>query len=460
MQPTPHGSSALESTVSVRDLTFALKRMIEGEFASVAVEGEASNVKQASSGHVYFTLKDADAQLAAVMWRSTAQRSGVRLRDGMQVVAFGDVQVYAPQGKYQLIVSRVRESGLGTLLAQLEELKRRLHSEGLFDPARRRPLPFLPARIGVVTAPTGAAIRDILTTLHRRFPARVLLYPCKVQGPGAAEAIARGVEVLGAMPDIDVLIVGRGGGSIEDLWAFNEEVVVRAIAACPKPVVSAVGHEVDTLLSDYAADARAATPTAAAELVVPDLEALRDGLADAQDRMARATSRRIERARAELAARRARLADPRRVVAERQQSLDDLEARLEAALRRRLARARERDAKLGGRLHNLHPRLRLRAARAEHATMHRRLAAAMAQRLDARRRRLAELGHALSLLSPTHSLERGYAIVRDAEGRVLRTSADTSAGQPLTILLHRGAVDALVQGVTTRHAWEAETPES
>ncbi|MEZ4265383.1 MAG: exodeoxyribonuclease VII large subunit [Myxococcota bacterium] len=456
MQPTPPGSSALESTVSVRELTFALKRMIEGEFGAVAVEGEASNVKRASSGHVYFTLKDADAQISCVMWRSTAQRASVQLQDGMQVVAFGDVQVYAPQGKYQLIVSRLRESGLGTLLVRLEELKRRLHDEGLFDLAKKRALPFLPRRIGVVTAPTGAAIRDILTTLHRRYPAQVLLYPCKVQGPGSAEAIARGIEVLGALSDIDVLIVGRGGGSIEDLWAFNEEIVVRAVAACPKPVVSAVGHEVDTLLSDWAADARAATPTAAAELVVPDLEGLRTAISDLEDRLERAARRAIERARAELSARRARLADPRRVVAERQQRLDELAGRLEAALRRRTSRARERHAKLGGRLHNLHPRLRLRAARADHTALIRRLRAALRQRLIAERRRVAELDHSLRLLSPTHSLERGYAIVRDASGGVLRASQDAAVGQPLSILLHRGALDAVVERVVPRHAWEAE----
>ena len=239
MQERTAGTSAGRGVISVAELTQRLKTAIEERFGSVRVEGEMLSVRRVSSGHLYFTLKDQGAQLPAVMWRSTASRCPVALRDGLRVVASGDVQVYPPHGRYQLVVHRVVEAGVGALLAELEALKARLHAEGLFDPHRKRPLPLLPRRVGVVTAATGAALRDIVRAVLARYPARILLAPAKVQGEGAAASIVSALEGLGRHAEVDVIVVGRGGGSVEDLWAFNEEAVVRAVAACPTPVVCA-----------------------------------------------------------------------------------------------------------------------------------------------------------------------------------------------------------------------------
>ncbi len=449
------GLHARDEAVSVSELTFGIKATLEGTFSNVAVTGEVISARPASSGHMYFTLKDARAQLPCVVWRSTAQRLPVRLRDGMQITAWGDVQVYPPHGKYQLVVRRVAEAGLGSLLAQLEQLKQRLAAEGLLSEERKRPLPFLPRRVGVVTAATGAAIQDILTTIHRRFPARVLLYPCQVQGDGAAASVVRGLERLAAHPEVDVIIVGRGGGSLEDLWAFNDERVARAIAACPKPVVSAVGHETDTLLSDLVADRRAPTPTAAGECVVPSFDDLVRALGRDTQRLDRSMRRQLAQARLALRAERLRLGDPRRLVAEQQQRLDDQVQRLDASMRRRVGRARERCAAASGRLHNLHPRVRLRAARASLGALQHRLERCGRAHLDRHRRHLSQLTRALGHLSPTASLERGYAIVRTADGRVVRRSGDVQAGQGVQVILHRGALEATVVRTTDRHGFEA-----
>lgn len=260
---------------SVSELTYEIKDALEDRFRQVAVSGEVSDPKLAASGHLYFTLKDAHAAMACVAWRSTVQRQKLALTHGQQVVLEGDVQVYAPRGSYQLIVSGVRQAGIGALQEAFEKLKRTLADEGLFDAARKRPLPSFPMRIGVVTSETGAAFQDIRSTLERRWPlARLILHPAAVQGVGAAAQIVAGIEYFGRNP-ADVLIVGRGGGSLEDLWPFNEEAVVRAIAACPVPVVSAVGHETDFSISDFVADVRAATPTQAVVLVTPDIRDLR-----------------------------------------------------------------------------------------------------------------------------------------------------------------------------------------
>ncbi|MGM0577688.1 MAG: exodeoxyribonuclease VII large subunit [Myxococcota bacterium] len=454
MQQGVPGASPRQAAWSVFQLTLEIKRRIEADFSGLAVEGEISNCRRASSGHVYFTLKDDRSQLPCVLWRSTVRRLGMDPRDGMQVTAWGDVQVYPPHGRYQLIVRRMRESGLGQLLARLEALKRRLAAEGLFAEERKRPLPFMPRRVGVVTAGTGAAVRDILTTVFRRYPARVLLYPCKVQGPGAAEGIARGIALLDRQPEVDVIVVGRGGGSVEDLWAFNEEVVVRAIAACSTPVVSAVGHEIDMPLSDFVADQRAATPTAAGECVVPSLEELRQTLGLQVDRMERVVRQRIRDGHVALEQRATRLADPRRVVAERRQRLDDLTSAMEAAVGRRLAAGRERRAGLSGRLHNLHPRQRLRAARQQLSALERRLHAAGPAALRDRRRALGDARNALRVLSPIGSLERGYAIVRDDEGRVVRDAHAVREGAGLEVILHRGGLDVAVERVKERNPFE------
>jgi exodeoxyribonuclease VII large subunit len=260
---------------SVSELTYDIKDTLEDRFRQVAVSGEVSDPKQASSGHLYFTLKDAHASMSCVAWRSTVQRHKLALTQGQQVVLEGDVQVYAPRGSYQLIVSGVRQAGVGALQEAFEKLKRTLADEGLFDAGRKRPLPSFPLRIGVVTSETGAAFQDIRSTLERRWPlARLILHPAAVQGVGSAAQIVAGIGYFRDHP-VDVLIVGRGGGSLEDLWPFNEEAVARAIASCPVPVISAVGHETDFSISDFVADVRAATPTQAVILATPDIRDLR-----------------------------------------------------------------------------------------------------------------------------------------------------------------------------------------
>ncbi len=265
-EPSDEGPSP---PLSVSELTAKLKTVVEHSFQGIAVEGEVSNCRKWSSGHIYFTLKDDGAQLRAVVFRMTARQLKFDLEDGMHVVARGRIGVYEVKGDYQLICDAVEPHGLGALQAAFDQLKRRLHAEGLFDAARKRPLPVLPRRIGVVTSMDGAALRDIVRVLTSRYPAaRIVIRPSRVQGDGAARDLARGLEAVARVPDVDVVIIGRGGGSVEDLWAFNDEVLARTIAACPVPVIAGVGHEVDFTIADLVADVRAATPSNAAELVV------------------------------------------------------------------------------------------------------------------------------------------------------------------------------------------------
>lgn len=418
--------------VSVSQLTNDLKSAVESVFFNCHVEGEVVGLKIAGKGHWYFAMKDQWSQLSCVVWATTASRLPFRLKEGMRVVAHGDVQLYPKSGRYQLVIHRLSESGQGEHLLALEKLKRRLAAEGLFDPSHKRPLPAFPARIGVVTASGSAALRDIIATIGRRFPRPILVAPCRVQGTDAVSTIVAALNNLqdlpaNAGPPVDVIIVGRGGGSAEDLQAFNDERVVRAIAACRVPVVSAVGHEVDLLLSDLAADVRAATPTAAAELVVPDRGPSRRRLADARSRLLRAGQR---------------------VVTDRQVALDDLLARttrgLQSQTRARSQRARE----LSARLSNLHPRARISREQERLKGLVERMDAAMAWETRRRRQRLANLERTLGALSPRGSLDRGYAIVRIGdEKQVLSASTDANIGDRIEVMLHSGTVWATVTDV-------------
>ena len=450
------GDPGRRGAVSVSELTFALKGHVESRFSNVRVFGEVLSARAVQSGHLYFTLKDREAQLPVVVWRSTLARLPLRISDGMQVIVVGDLQIYPPHGRYQLVARSVLDMGAGLLLARLEELKQRLAAEGLFDPARKRPLPLIPRRIGIVTAETGAAVHDILTTLRRRYPADVVLAPCRVQGPGAAREIAAALHAVAQVPGVDVVIVGRGGGSLEDLWAFNEEVLVRAIAASPVPVVSAVGHEIDQPLSDLAADARAATPTAAGELVVPQLSELRAQIAARLARLAHQAQRHQQVARTRLNAARARLGDPRRVVAERQQAVDEQLMRLDHAMSRALAQQRERLTGARAHLRHLHPRETVTAARVRAAALGERLDRAVRALLVTRRGALTHARRTLTVLSPTASLERGYAIVRRPDGLVVRDARQVDIGAHVEVILHAGALDATVAARRERNAYEPE----
>jgi exodeoxyribonuclease VII large subunit len=434
--------------LTVSELTERIQGVLETEFVDVWVEGEISNLKIATSGHWYFSLKDEQAQVRAVAWKTDARLIRFRPQDGMKVLARGQLRVYPPRGEYQISVQVLEPLGKGSLQQAFEELKERLEGEGLFDPARKRPLPMLPRRIGVVTSPTGAVLRDILRVLRSRYPnLEVLVYPALVQGEGAPAEIVRGIRALNRLGGLDVIVLARGGGSLEDLWAFNEETVARAIAASRIPTISAVGHETDFTIADFVADLRAPTPSAAAERVVQakeDLQARIVALEERRDaalrlRLARVRSR-VEAAAAHrvFAAERGRL----RVQAQR---VDELSRRAEAGLVRGLERGREHARRLRERLEAFRFDRQL-AARRERLGRHSdRLLALFRADAEKRRAALSRLAASLDGLSPLAVLGRGYALVWDeAGGRLVRDAAEVDEGQGLRIRLHRGALRATV----------------
>lgn len=390
---------------TVSELTRELKELIEGSFPPVWVEGEISNFVHHGSGHMYFSLKDSGAALRAVFFRQYNQSLAFRPENGLKVMARGLLSVYEPSGQYQLVVSELRPSGMGPLQLAFEQLKAKLQAEGLFDEERKRPLPQLPACVGVITSPTGAAVRDIFSVLQRRCPSvRIVLCPVKVQGEGAADEIAAGIRAFGAWGGADVLIAGRGGGSAEDLWAFNEEKVARAIYDSPVPVISAVGHQTDFTIADFVADLRAPTPSAAAEFAVPVALELEADLA--------ALSRRLIRSGAAS-------------LATAGQRLDEMERALAPVhlLARLRSYGERRDAQA--------VRLRL----------------AVLRRLEKGRADWSMLRERLSALNPAAVLGRGYSVVRTPEGRIVRDASTVAAGDRLSVLLARGGLDCRVEKV-------------
>lgn len=405
--------------------------MVEGEFGHVRLRGEISGWKRAASGHAYLALKDEGAVIDGVIWRGAAASLAFTPTDGIEVIATGRLTTYPGRSKYQIVIERMELAGEGALMALLEKLKARLAEEGLFDRARKQPLPYLPRVIGVVTSPTGAVIRDILHRLADRFPSHVLVWPVKVQGDGAAAEIAaavRGFDAIpasgGPVPRPDLVIVARGGGSIEDLWAFNEEAVVRAIADCRIPTISAVGHETDTSLSDHAADVRAPTPTAAAEMAVPVRAELAERVAALALRSMRCARRYHERAAERLAATARAL--PRRdaILGPQRQRLDDVGARADLALERRLAAAGRTLDRVA---HVLRPAL-------------------LERRAETAAARLAGAGRLLESVHPQAPLKRGYAFVTARPSDKVVADAATAARSPaLTVHFHDGTVDVRLE---------------
>ncbi len=420
------GDNAL--ALSVSELSGKLKRMVEGEFGHVRLRGEISGYKRVASGHCYLCLKDEDAVIDGVIWRTAASGLAFVPQDGAEVIATGRLTTYPGRSKYQLVIERMELAGAGALMALLERRKAALAAAGLFDPARKQSLPFLPRTIGVVTSPTGAVIRDILHRLADRCPSHVLVWPVKVQGEGAAAEVAAAIAGFAAMPEDqrpELLIVARGGGSIEDLWAFNEEAVVRAVAACSIPLISAVGHETDTTLCDHAADLRAPTPTAAAELAVPVLADLRLQLAGHAARTARCAHRYQERGRERLDALARCLPTRDRLLGPQRQRADEAGQRLDRGLERRAALAR-------GNLDRV-------AAVLRPALLERRIERARA-RLDADARLLASL-------NPDAVLERGYARVTTRAGATVIDAAAARAAETLVLRFrHAGTVPVVVEG--------------
>lgn len=438
------------SVISVAELGRRVRSAVEHTSKGQWVEAELGSVKPASSGHVYFTLKDEreDAIVEAVMYRIGAQRVARYLFQGSKVQVWGKATVWVPRGRLQFVVERLRPAGRGALLEALERLKQKLIREGLFSSERKRPLPRQPKVVAVVTSAHGAAWHDIRTVALRRGAVELVLVPALVQGEGAPESIVAALTNASRLPDVDAVIVGRGGGSLEDLMAFNDERVVRAVAAMPCPVVSAVGHEIDVSLCDLAADRRAATPSEAAELLVPDQQELIRRVSDQRIRMCRAMRSRILEDRQVLHKLRMALSDPRFVLAEKQQMLDEWTLRLER-VGRRFTTGRERDlAALERRLTHCHPRAVLARSGAALNPLRERMLGAVSRRLATARARVAVLDGRLQALSPLAVLGRGYAIALAEDGRALRRSTDVMVGDGVRVLLHRGALSVSVTEVT------------
>jgi exodeoxyribonuclease VII large subunit len=446
---------ATRRVYSVAELTTAIKRLLERELGLVWVSGEISNFRLQSSGHAYFTLKDGVAQLSCVLFRGTATPYRELLEDGRRLVAQGELTVYEPRGQYQMVLRQLELQGVGALQAAFEQLKRKLQLEGLFDPYRKRPLPRILERVGVVTSPTGAALRDVLHVVARRNPAlEILLAPCRVQGTGAAEEVAEAIARLNAWSfaagpaGLQAILVTRGGGSLEDLWAFNEEVVARAIAASTLPVVSAVGHEIDFTISDFVADLRAATPSAAAELLTEGMHASRPLLVESWRRLEHTCRLRLLGERESLDRVQARIgrAHPRRRIEERSQRLDDQETRLIRAVH---AGARLRAIAWQAshrRWRNLRPSQVVARKTEAFASLRRHLLATGPVALDRARQRLAQAETRLRLLSPQNVLERGFSLTLDAaSGAVIRDAAQLAPGQRLRTRLQRGEVASRVE---------------
>lgn len=390
--------------LSVSDLTALLKTVVEETFPQVWVAGEISNLTRAGSGHLYFTLKDAEAQLKAVMWRSAAERVRFQLHDGLEVIASGPLEVYGPRGQYQIIVQQLQPQGVGALELALRQLQQKLGAEGLFDPARKRPLPRMPRRIALVTSPSGAAVRDLIQVITRRWPpVELVIVPVAVQGACAAAEIAEGLRRAAKLPGVEVIITGRGGGSLEDLWCFNEEAVARAIAASPIPIVTAIGHEIDVTIADLVADRRALTPSEAGELVVPRLAEIREFLATARQRLITALRHRWRQSRT---------------------TLDGL------AQRRCFTRPTERIHDLALRLDEFEARLKT----------------ALTHQVESAKHRLGGLASTLHALSPLAVLDRGYSLTRKLpSGVVLRSVSDLHVGDQMATRLAQGTVISVVE---------------
>jgi len=454
------GDTGLAPVYSVGELNRSVRLLIEREFTEVWVEGEVSNRRLQSSGHCYFTLKDGDAQLSCVMFRAQASRLREPLVDGMQVQVCGQLSLYEARGQFQMIVRRVQGQGAGLLHAKFEALKRKLEGEGLFDAARKKALPRFPTRVGLVTSESGAAIRDMLQVLHRRAPwISVLLAPARVQGEGAVDDLVRGLNWLAnaeahGLPAVDLIILGRGGGSLEDLWPFNEEELARAIVQCRLPVVSAVGHEIDFTISDFVADLRAPTPSAAAELVAPDRLQLLEEIRVRRMRLSRVLQHRMERERLRLE----RLSseqlrrEPMRRLEENRQRLDLLMDRVEGSLEMQMLRSRERLRGLRLRLKAQAPANRLREARDRIHQQRGNLESAVRRAVEKRGEHLARQAGMLRLLGPQRVLERGYSLTLDAENRLVNSVEGLKARQALQVRVKDGTIRVGVRGVEKEKA--------
>ncbi|WP_043308669.1 exodeoxyribonuclease VII large subunit [Pseudomonas sp. ML96] len=431
--------------LSVSQLNNRARLLLEDVFAQVWVEGEISNLARPASGHLYFTLKDSQAQVRCALFRQNAARVRQALRDGLAVKVRGKVSLFEGRGDYQLILDTVEPAGDGALRLAFEALKEKLAAEGLFASERKRALPAHPQRIGIVSSPTGAVIRDIISVFRRRAPQVALtLIPTAVQGREATAQIVRGLQ-LADRAGFDAIILARGGGSLEDLWCFNEEAVARAVAACVTPLVSAVGHETDVSISDFVADVRAPTPSAAAELLAPDSSDLQRRLDGLTRRLALSLQSRLSREQLRLGGLTRRLRHPGERLRQQAQRLDDLDMRLRRAFAQQSTSRHERLARLDGRLHAQHPGRALALLRQRLDSLGERLPRAIELQLRQQRQQLAALGQQLHIVSPLATLGRGYSILLDERGQAIRNASQTHPGQRLKARLGEGELDVRVE---------------
>jgi exodeoxyribonuclease VII large subunit len=423
-----------EKIYSVSELTREIKSQMEGRFSRLTVRGEISNHKPASSGHIYFTLKDDGACIAAVVFRADASRLPFKLQDGLSVIASGRIALYEPRGQYQIICDSLQPEGAGALALAFEQLKAKLAKEGLFEASRKKPIPFLASRIGVVTSPSGAALRDFLRVLQDRFPIPVLIAPTRVQGEGAAAEIAQAIQRL-AKQNVDVIVITRGGGSIEDLWSFNEEIVARAIAASPVPVVSAVGHEVDFTIADFVADKRCATPTDAAKTLAPVRQELQDLLEKQKKHLHHVILRWVSVRRERLQMRSLRVTDPRRRIGQERLALDHALERCRRSLHRQTSGQRAGLGQAIARLMREHPQNKLGRWVKLLENSRERIEKGVIRTLSQRRLRLTTAAARLESLSPLGVLSRGYSVVFSEEGKVLTSATQAPRGATISLLL-------------------------
>jgi exodeoxyribonuclease VII large subunit len=433
---------------TVSELTERIRLVLEKEYPSVWIQGEISNFRSAPSGHQYFTMKDDSAQIRCVMFRLQSRFLKFKLEDGLRVIAWGRLSVYGARGEYQLILDTMEPAGLGSLMLAFEQLRNRLAAEGLFDPSRKRIIPPLPRRIGIVTSPTGAAVQDMIRIIRRRLPGtHVLISPASVQGDRAPEEIVAAIGRLCGAGDVDVVIVGRGGGSIEDLWAFNDERVVRAVASCALPVVSAVGHETDFTLTDFAADLRASTPSAAAEMVVPDTRNLREAILHLAGTLRNCMHAAVDQRRAVFREMMLRLQDPRRHIQDRRMKMDDFTVRLERVIHRKIGELQDQARSLTARLRPEHLRRALLDRKEISQELFLRLERAQRASVRDTRASAESLAGRLDALSPLAVLSRGYSITFRPKTRVVVTDAGTVAvGDDVEVRLWKGELQCRVTG--------------
>jgi len=445
----------IPNTLTVTELTQHIKFLLEENFTEVYLQGEISNLGRPSSGHLYFNVKDDQSQIAGVMFRSAALRNKFELENGLEVILFGRITVYEPRGNYQIIVEQVEPVGTGALQLAFEQLKSKLAQEGLFEEELKKPIPYLPKGIGIVTSPTGAAIQDILQILKRRFPSMpVLLNPVAVQGEGAAKEIAKAIRQFGKILDVDVLIVGRGGGSIEDLWAFNEEVVARAIYKAKIPIISAIGHETDFTIADFVADLRAPTPSAAAELVVPTKDDLLTKIEELRNRVASAVQNDIDNTQDRLEYIQRSLRSPEWIIQGQMMKVDELSSKLVNSMKNRLFEFQsmlERDTQD---IIHLSPLYRIESDKIKIRDLQSKIINMTTNSLKNGQNRLLELTHVLNSTSPLSVLKRGYSVVSDSKNKLISSVSQLKENSKFWIRMTDGKIKGKVEKIVPNQTEE------